>query len=105
MLPIPTLRPPARKADDLSKGTQFQLYLALRIAGYHEYANLREPPSGVPFVADDIMEPFDDDRSEEAFGLLAKMAEVGQVIYLTHHQHLCAIAQKVCPNVRLHRLP
>jgi uncharacterized protein YhaN len=58
----------------------------------------------VPFVADDIMEPFDDDRSEEAFGLLAKMAELGQVIYLTHHQHLCAIAQKVCPNVRVHRL-
>ena len=102
---MPTDGGGARKADELSKGTQFQLYLALRIAGYHEYADMREPPSGVPFVADDIMEPFDDDRSEEAFGLLAKMAEVGQVIYLTHHQHLCAIAQKVCPKVRLHRLP
>jgi uncharacterized protein YhaN len=102
---MPTDGGGARKADELSKGTQFQLYLALRIAGYHEYANMREPPSGVPFVADDIMEPFDDDRSEEAFGLLAEMAEVGQVIYLTHHQHLCAIAQKVCPNVTLHRLP
>jgi uncharacterized protein YhaN len=49
------------------------------------------------------METFDDERAEEAFGLLAKMAEVGQVIYLTHHEHLCAIAQKVCPHVRLHR--
>lgn len=102
---MPTDGGGARKADELSKGTQFQLYLALRIAGYREYANMRDPPSGVPFVADDIMEPFDDDRSEEAFGLLAKMAEVGQVIYLTHHQHLCAIAQKVCTNVRVHRLP
>ena len=101
---MPTDGGGARKADELSKGTQFQLYLALRIAGYREYASLRDPPSGVPFVADDIMEPFDDDRSEEAFGLLAKMAEVGQVIYLTHHQHLCAIAQKVYPNVRVHRL-
>ena len=95
----------SRRADELSKGTQFQLYLALRIAGYHEYAGLRQPPSGVPFVADDIMETFDNERSEEAFSLLAKMAEVGQVIYLTHHEHLCEIARKVCPEARLHRLP
>jgi uncharacterized protein YhaN len=66
---------------------------------------LRQPPSAVPFVADDIMETFDNERSEEAFSLLAKMAEVGQVIYLTHHEHLCAIAKKVCPDVQLHQLP
>jgi hypothetical protein len=24
---------------------------------------------------------------------------------LTHHEHLCAIAKKVCPDVQLHRLP
>ncbi|WP_363352346.1 AAA family ATPase [Methylocystis echinoides] len=93
----------SRLAREMSKGTRFQLYLALRVAGYQEYVNCRQPPSGVPFVADDIMETFDDERAEEAFGLLAKMAEVGQVIYLTHHEHLCAIAQKVCPHVRLHR--
>ena len=93
----------SRLASEMSKGTRFQLYLALRVAGYQEYANCRQPPSGVPFVADDIMETFDDERAEEAFGLLAKMAEVGQVIYLTHHEHLCAIAQRVCPQVKLHR--
>ena len=58
----------------------------------------------VPFIADDIMETFDDFRAEEAFRLFADMAEVGQVIYLTHHQHLCEIVQRVCPGVRLHRL-
>ena len=88
----------------MSKGTQFQLYLALRIAGYQEYANARQPPSGVPFIADDIMETFDNHRAHEAFGIFAKLAEIGQIIYLTHHEHLCAIAQKVCPDVRLHRL-
>jgi uncharacterized protein YhaN len=46
----------------------------------------------VPFVADDIMESFDNPRSEEVFRLLGEMAKVGQVIYLTHHWHLCGIA-------------
>lgn len=88
-------------ASELSKGTRFQLYLALRVAGYREFAQSRQP---VPFIADDIMETFDDFRAEEAFKLLAEMAGVGQVIYLTHHRHLCDIARSVCPEVRVHEL-
>jgi uncharacterized protein YhaN len=91
----------SKLARDLSKGTRFQLYLALRVAGYHEIAGNR---STVPFIADDIMETFDNDRAAETFGLLADMARVGQVIYLTHHMHLCEIAQAVCPMVRIHSL-
>ena len=92
----------SKVASDLSKGTRFQLYLALRIAGYHEFAETRRP---VPFVADDIMETFDDVRAEEAFQLFAGMAEVGQVIYLTHHRHLVDIARRACPTVTVHELP
>jgi uncharacterized protein YhaN len=88
-------------ASQLSKGTRFQLYLALRVAGYHEFATQRDP---VPFIADDIMETFDDFRAEEALRLFAEMGRVGQVIYMTHHRHLCDIAQKTCPTVRLHSL-
>jgi uncharacterized protein YhaN len=88
-------------ASELSKGTRFQLYLALRVAGYHEFATRSET---VPFIADDIMETFDDFRAEEAFRLFAGMAEVGQVIYMTHHQHLCDIARRLCPAVRIHAL-
>ncbi|RWM47847.1 MAG: hypothetical protein EOR78_30130 [Mesorhizobium sp.] len=88
-------------ADALSKGARFQLYLALRLAGYYEFAKLR---SSVPFIADDIMETFDHLRSEEVFRLLGEMASVGQVIYLTHHQHLCEIAKSVVPNVAIHEL-
>ena len=58
----------------------------------------------VPFIADDIMDPFDELRAEEAFRLFADMAEVGQVVYLTHHRHIAEIAQAACPAVRLHRL-
>lgn len=91
----------SKMSDAMSTGTQFQLYLALRLAGYQEFAEIR--PS-VPFIADDIMETFDEPRSEEVFRLLTEMASIGQVIYLTHHRHLCEIAQKVLPSVRIHKL-
>lgn len=91
----------SKLAKDLSKGTRFQLYLALRIAGYHEIAAARE---SLPFIADDIMETFDDGRAGRAFEQMAEMARVGQVIYLTHHEHLCEIARSACPTVTIHRL-
>ncbi|WP_429808721.1 AAA family ATPase [Ensifer sp. B1-9] len=91
----------SKLAKDLSKGTRFQLYLALRIAGYHEIAAARE---SLPFIADDIMETFDDGRAGRAFEQMADMARVGQVIYLTHHEHLCEIARAACPTVTIHRL-
>jgi uncharacterized protein YhaN len=88
-------------ASELSKGTRFQLYLALRVAGYHEFARAQAPP---PFLADDIMETFDDFRAEEAFRLLAGMAATGQVVYFTHHRHLCEIAKAVEPTAIVHDL-
>jgi uncharacterized protein YhaN len=92
----------SKEATQLSDGTRAQLYLALRIAGYHEFVRNNGP---VPFIADDIMESFDDARATETIGLLAKMSETGQVIYLTHHAHLCTIAKDACPSVQIHRLP
>ena len=90
-------------ASNMSKGTRYQLYLALRIAGYHEFAERHET---LPFIADDIMETFDDDRSAEAFQLLSGIAEKGQVIYLTHHAHMRDIALNICGDkVQVHELP
>lgn len=91
----------SKQAAEMSKGARFQLYLALRVAGFHEFAATRQT---VPFIADDIMETFDDFRAEETFRLFAGMANVGQVIYLTHHRHLCDIAKSVCPDVTIHEL-
>ena len=80
-------------ADAMSKGTRDQLFLALRMAGYLEFAKSREP---LPFIADDVMETFDDTRASATFGMLAQIARHGQVIYLTHHEHLCDLARKAC---------
>ena len=89
----------SKLAVEMSKGTQFQLYLALRLAGYEEFATARPL---VPFIADDIMETFDEPRSEEVFRLFGQMGQVGQVVYLTHHRHLCDIAAQVVPQVKIH---
>ncbi len=91
----------SKVASELSKATRFQLYLALRIAGYHEFALSRRP---VPFIADDIMDSFDNFRTEEALRLFAEMANVGQVIYFTHHPHICEIARRICPGTKIHQL-
>lgn len=90
-----------RNVAVLSKGTRFQLYLALRIAACHEFAATRTPP---PFIADDVMESFDDERTAATIDQLAGMALHGQVIYLTHHRHLCDIAARRCPDARVHEL-
>ena len=89
-------------ADSLSTGTRAQLYLALRIAGHAEYAKSQTP---LPFIADDILEEFDNHRAKETLLLMTKMAEAGQVIYLTHHQHLVDMAQDIAAErCSIHRL-
>ena len=92
----------SKLASEMSKGTRFQLYLALRVAGYFEFSQRRQP---VPFVSDDILETFDEGRAEETLRIFSDMAQIGQVIYLTHHRHLCGIAKRVCPDVKIHELP
>jgi len=89
-------------ADKLSTGTRAQLYLALRIAGHAEYAKSQTP---LPFIADDILEAFDNHRAKETLTLLSSMAESGQVIYLTHHEHLVDMARTIAPDrCKIHRL-
>jgi chromosome segregation protein len=80
-------------ADALSEGTRDQLYLALRLAALEEVA----AGSGVmPFLADDLLTTFDDDRTRAAIEVLAAMSETCQVILFTHHRH---VAELVRPSV------
>jgi len=50
------------------------------------------------------METFDDRRALNALRVMGEMAKGGQVIYLTHHQHLRDLALEACPDVTLHEL-
>ena len=82
-----------KRVDGLSKGTRFQLYLALRAAAYME---LVEQGMCLPFFCDDVFETFDDERTKAACRLMEQIGRKGQAIYLTHHRHVVDIAEKVC---------
>jgi uncharacterized protein YhaN len=88
---------------EMSKGTRFQLYLALRLAGYRQYT---AGGTTLPFVADDIMETFDNTRTAAALLLLRDISEQGQAIYFTHHEHVVDLAEDVCGgSMTVHNLP
>jgi uncharacterized protein YhaN len=87
---------------EMSKGTRFQLYLALRLAGYRQYS---AGGTTLPFVADDIMETFDNTRTAAALGLLREISMQGQALYFTHHEHVVELAKDVCgDSVMIHEI-
>jgi len=83
----------SKRVGDMSKGTRFQLYLALRAAAHEQLVS-----QGVqlPFFCDDVFETFDDDRTRAACKLMERIGRNGQAIYLTHHHHVVEIAKEVC---------
>ena len=92
----------AKRVEDLSKGTRFQLYLALRAAAYEQ---LGSQGIHLPFFCDDIFETFDEDRTRAACRIMQRIGGTGQAIYLTHHRHVVDIAREVCPDgVRIHEI-
>lgn len=82
-----------KAAEAMSKGTRFQLFLALRAAAYEQMASTG---AVLPFFCDDVFETFDEDRTRAACTLMARIGRTGQAIYLTHHRHVVEIAQDIC---------
>ena len=92
----------AKQAQDMSKGTRFQLYLALRAAAYEQLA---DQDAALPFFCDDIFETFDEERTRSACRVMERVGRRGQAIYLTHHQHVVDIAREVCgESVQIHSI-
>ena len=87
----------------MSSGTRDQLYLALRLASLEKYMQDAEP---MPFIVDDILVDFDDERSAAALNALAALAEKTQVIIFTHHSQVVEQAKKLqgAGPVRIHSL-
>lgn len=91
-----------KQVQDMSKGTRFQLYLALRAAAYEQ---LCSQGTCLPFVCDDIFETFDEERTRSACRILDRIGQTGQAIYLTHHRHVVDIAEEVCGDrVKVHHI-
>lgn len=75
--------------DGLSDGTRDQLYLALRLALLEQRRG--EP---LPFVGDDLLTSFDEERTGQALEMLAESGNARQTILFTHHRHVADIASE-----------
>lgn len=75
----------------MSDGTADQLYLSLRLAGLLDYLERNEP---MPFIVDDILIQFDDQRAVAALKALGELSQKTQVIFFSHHRHLLTLAEK-----------
>ena len=99
------LRPDGTRvpADGMSEGTRDQLFFALRLAAVEASSIAGEP---MPFVVDDVLVQFDDDRGAAALEVLADVASRTQVVLFTHHRHvrICAEALAAPAGVIVHEL-
>ncbi len=78
------VRPNGRRLQvhEMSSGTRDQLYLALRLATVEEWVERSGP---MPFIVDDILVNFDDDRARATLEVLAQFGGKNQVLLFTHH--------------------
>ncbi|MGO9463460.1 MAG: AAA family ATPase [Isosphaeraceae bacterium] len=90
--------------DGMSDGSHDQLYLALRLASLESWLDAHE---SVPFVVDDILLNFDDERATAALRELAGLSRRTQVLFFTHHRHIIDLARAELSDdlVFVHELP
>lgn len=95
------VRPASRElipVEGMSEGTADQLYLAVRLAALERYLEKSEP---LPFIVDDILIKFDDDRAVATLDILAQLSEKTQIVFFTHHRHLVELAEAHVDRGRL----
>lgn len=81
--------------QEMSDGSRDQLFLALRLGGLDKYVSNNGP---MPFIVDDVLVHFDDDRSAASLKGMGRLAEKTQIIFFTHHQHLVELAKINMPD-------
>jgi uncharacterized protein YhaN len=86
------VRPTGEKisVSGMSDGTRDQLYLALRVASLEKYMDANEP---MPFIVDDILIRFDDERAMAALNILSDLSKKTQVLFMTHHARLVELVK------------
>lgn len=88
------VRPDSREVtvQGMSDGSRDQLYLSLRLATLEQHLSKGEP---MPFIVDDILVGFDDDRTRVCLEVLAELAAATQVLLFTHHRKVIELADSV----------
>jgi len=99
------LRPDDREVpvEGMSDGARDQLYLSLRLAVLEQHLEKGEP---MPFIVDDILVGFDDNRTAVCLEVLSELAAKTQVLLFTHHRRVFELAEKLeaAPGVFTHEL-
>jgi len=99
------VRPDGKRvpAHGMSEGTRDQLFLALRLAAVEASCATSEP---LPFIVDDVLVQFDDERTAAGLRVLADVASRTQVVLFTHHRQVraCAEAMNAPTQVIVHEL-
>lgn len=91
-------------AELLSRGTQEQLHLALRLAHARIHAGRATP---LPLLLDDVLVNFDPERARHAADALVSMTQDSdtgpgsQIFFFTCHPHITALLQRACNDVRV----
>jgi uncharacterized protein YhaN len=76
--------------EGMSDGSTDQLYLALRLASLEAYLENNEP---MPFIVDDILIKFDNERATATLQVLAELSKKTQIVFFTYHRHLVDLAE------------
>ncbi len=82
----------------LSRGTQEQLYLSLRLAYIRNHAN---HATALPVIMDDVFVNFDPERAERTATALLDLSQSGkrhQILFFTCHPHMADMLQKNYPD-------
>ncbi|MCB2183604.1 MAG: AAA family ATPase [Desulfobulbaceae bacterium] len=87
------------EVKQMSSGTRDQLYLALRLASLKWRHRMNEP---LPFIVDDILINFDDERTSVTLQILSELAEKNQIILFTHHRQVLQSALEIKGSERVH---
>jgi uncharacterized protein YhaN len=89
---------------NMSDGTADQLYLSVRLSWLENYFSKHET---IPFIVDDILPRFDDERAGATLKALGELSNHTQVLFFTHHRHLVNLAESMLDSdvLFIHELP
>jgi uncharacterized protein YhaN len=93
--------------EELSRGAQEQLYLALRLAHIRHQASQATP---LPVIMDDVLVNFDPDRAERTARVLISLTQDSaggpghQVLYFTCHPGTAQMLRRLAPESALYHI-
>lgn len=87
--------------SELSRGTQEQLYLAIRLGLVGELARQRVQ---LPLLMDDVLVNFDDERAASMAQALHGFSDNHQILFFTCHHRVAEMLLNIDSGVRIHTL-